>query len=436
MSTEVRPFGVTCNIQCQYCYQNPQRDAGNMLRAYDLDRMKAGIEVEGGPFTLFGGEPLLMPKPDLEALWSWGFERFGSNSLQTNGTLIDDDHISLFHRYNVYVGISIDGPGPLNDVRWAGSSERTRELTAKTERAIERLCEAGISPGVIVTLSRCNAAAGRLPLLHTWLRWLEAIGVTTVRAHVLEVETGAVQRTYALSPLENLTVMRSLAALERQLTTLHLDVFTDMRNLLRGQDRAATCVWTGCDPYTTAAVRGVEGSGQRSNCGRTNKLGIDFVKADNHGFERYLALYQTPQEYGGCRDCRFFLMCKGQCPGTALDGDWRNRSEHCDLWKGLFRDLEETMLDHGEQPLSASPLRSRVEAAFVRAWREGQNTTIQDVLDRLRHGDETAPAAALHASHGDTPHGDAPHGDSRAPVPLKAGSAPRHTAVAGAGSAR
>ncbi len=28
MSVELRPLGVQCNIQCQYCYQNPQRDAG------------------------------------------------------------------------------------------------------------------------------------------------------------------------------------------------------------------------------------------------------------------------------------------------------------------------------------------------------------------------------------------------------------------------
>ena len=81
-------------------------------------------------------------------------------------------------------------------------------------------------------------------------------------------------------------------------------------------------------------MQGIEGTDQRSNCGRTNKDGIDFVKSDREGFERYLALYYTPQEYGGCKDCRFFLMCKGQCPGTAIDRDWRNRTEHCEVWKG------------------------------------------------------------------------------------------------------
>ena len=72
MSIELRPLGVKCNIQCQYCYQNPQRDAGNVLHTYDLEVMKQSIEQSGMAFTLFGGEALMVPEADLEALWSWG----------------------------------------------------------------------------------------------------------------------------------------------------------------------------------------------------------------------------------------------------------------------------------------------------------------------------------------------------------------------------
>ena len=125
-----------------------------------------------------------------------------------------------------------------------------------------------------------------------------------------------------------------------------------MRRMLLGQDSNAACVWTACDPYTTQAVRGVEGHGQRSNCGRTNKDGIDFVKGNKPGYERYLALYATPQEVGGCQDCRFFLMCKGQCPGTAIDGDWRNRTEHCEVWKAVYGLLETELVAEGKNPLS------------------------------------------------------------------------------------
>ncbi len=412
MTVELRPTGVACNIQCQYCYQNPQRDAGNVPRSYDLEAMKAAVEREGGPFTLFGGEPLLVPEEDLEALWAWGLERFGTNGTQTNGVLINDNHIAMFRRYRVSVGISIDGPGELNDVRWAGTLERTRENTAKTEAAIERLCREGMPPSLIVTLHRGNATAERLPALHDWMRRLEAIGVASARLHVLEVEAGEVGAAYALTTEENLAAFLSFAELEEELATLKFDLFDDMRNLLLGTDDQTTCVWNACDPYTTKAVRGVEGTGQTSNCGRTNKDGIDFVKAAVPGFERYLALYQTPQEHGGCSGCRFFLMCKGQCPGTALDGDWRNRTEHCDLWKTLFRRLEDRLLDEGHQPLSTNPERVEVEKAFLDLWTSGQSLSIAGVRRWMAEGRDPAALSAPGEVHGDRPHGDRAHGDS------------------------
>lgn len=411
MSVELRPLGVACNIQCQYCYQNPQRDAGNVPRSYDIEAMKAAVEEEGGSFTLFGGEALLVPEDDLEALWSWGLERYGSNGIQTNGVLINDAHVRMFRKYKVEVGISIDGPGELNDARWAGTLARTREATAKTEAAIERLCREDMPPSLIVTLHRGNATVDKLPTMHDWMRRLEAMGVTSLRLHVLEVDEDDVGAAYALSTEENLIAFASFVQLEAELTALRMDLFDDMRNLLLGTDDDTTCVWNACDPYTTRAVRGVEGHGQASNCGRTNKDGIDFVKASTEGFERYLALYHTPQEHGGCADCRFFLMCKGQCPGTAIDGDWRNRTEHCDLWKTLFRQLEEQLLDAGQIPVSASPERRDLEAVFLEMYAGGNANSIASVRRAISEREPVDTAVAVTNGHGDAPHGDIPHGD-------------------------
>jgi len=410
MSVEVRPLGVRCNIQCQYCYQNPPRDAGNIPRTYDLDRIKSAIVEEGGDFTLFGGEPLLVPLADLEALWAWGYERSGKNGVQTNGSLIRDAHIELFKRYKVQVGISIDGPGPLNDTRWAGTLARTREATARTETAIERLCQEGIPPSLIVTLHRGNATAATLPALHEWIRHVERLGVTSARLHILETESAEIRQRYALTTGENLAAFLSFARLESELSTLRFDVFTDMRRLLRGQDDSVTCIWGACDPYTTRAVRGVEGNGQRSNCGRTYKEGVEFAKADRAGFERYLALYHTPQGDGGCRDCRFFLMCKGECPGTAIDGDWRNRTADCAVWLGLFEYLEAEMIDAGEIPVSQNPRRAAIEAAILGEWARGENPGVVNVLRRLGATNDGSPDRMKESPHGDY-HGD--HTDAR-----------------------
>jgi uncharacterized protein len=396
MSVELRPFGVACNIGCRYCYQNPQREAGNVRQSYDMARMRAAVEREGGPFTLFGGEPLLLPLEPLEELLRWGFETWGGSGMQTNGLLINDAHMQLFAKYNVEVGVSVDGPDELNDLRWDRTEERTRRSTETILRNIERLCREHRPPGLIATLHQLNASPARLPRLLAWARELDALGITSMRLHPLEIDSEEM-RPFALTDEENATAFLAFAALQPELKHLRFDVVGEMERALLGRDGQTSCVWRACDPYTTDAVRGVEGNGQSSNCGRTNKDGIDFIKAERPGFERYLALYQTPQEEGGCKGCRFFLMCRGQCPGTAIDSDWRNRSELCGLWKRLFIQLEKQLILRNEVPLSIHAVRHRLEAQLVMLWKEGRNATTQELSwlepDELP-GADGAPSAA------------------------------------------
>jgi uncharacterized protein len=385
MTVELRPFGVACNIACHYCYQNPQREAGNFRQSYQM-----AIAREGGPFTLFGGEPLLLPLDDLEELFRWGMEAYGRSSIQTNGILLNDEHLRLFQTYNVDVGVSIDGPCELNDLRWHVTLEQTRRNTEQVLANIERLCREHRHPGLIVTLHRINATADRLPRLHTWVRQMDVLGIRSMRLHLLEVENESVRQAYSLSDEENVRALLSFADLQAELTYLRFDVLAEMEQSLLGQDQHASCVWRACDPYTTEAVHGVEGNGQASNCGRTNKDGIDFIKARRASYERYLALYQTPQEDGGCQGCRFFLMCKGQCPGTALHGDWRNRSELCEVWKQVFSHLEQKLIEHRQAPLSIHPLRPRIEQGMLTHWTHGRNCSLQVVISEIATTEQTA----------------------------------------------
>ena len=379
MTVEVRPLGVECNLACQYCYQNPERDLGARPRPYDLDRMIAALAAEGRPFAVFGGEPLLVPLDDLEQLWAFGLERFGSNAIQSNGALIDEAHVEAFVRFKVRVGLSIDGPGALNDARWAGSLERTRARTEASLSAMRRLAAAGVEFGLIVTLHRINASAERLPRLLAWLREVDALGPRGIRLHLLEVDDPDVGDRLALSTEETLAALTAAAALEADLRA-RIDLFADMRAMLRGDDSRVACVWRGCDPYTTAAVRGVEGRGEASRCGRTNKEGVAFDRADEPSRLRSLLLMQTPQEHGGCAGCRFFVACRGQCPGTGTGGDWRRRSDHCGVYYRLFEQLERALADEGAVPLSTSPLRPAIERRLAAEWARGGDPSLERVV--------------------------------------------------------
>jgi uncharacterized protein len=381
MSIEVSPVGVTCNLSCPYCYEHPMREAGNFNeKPYDLDKMIAGLEKEGGKFGLFGGEPLLTDLETLEGLWKFGLERFGSNQIQTNATLINEKHIELFKKYKVHVGISVDGPDELNDARWAGSLEETRRRTKMSMDAADRLCDEGIPPSFIVTLHKLNATSEKLPKLKEWFKYWDSRGVYSSRLHTLEVEYESINETLALSDQRNIEVMLEMAQFESELQKIRFDVFNDIKKMLIGQDNSATCTFHECDPYTTDAVRGINGQGESENCGRANKEGINFLKSSTKGYERQMALYHTPQEYGGCEGCRFFIMCKGQCPGTGIKYDWRNKTDKCEMYFKLFEHFENKYEEAGVLPLSKSPELSRIENIMFNMWSQQKRTGIQNVI--------------------------------------------------------
>ncbi len=408
MTVEVLPLGTKCNLSCQMCYQNPIREAGNQaVPRYNMAAMKNALEKEGYRFTVFGGEPLLMPMEDLSELWRWGMERFGSNSVQTSATCVTEKHFDLFKRYRVHVGVSLEGPGKLNDIRWAGSLEKTRELTGKAEEVLFRLLKEGIPCSLITTLNRGNASSDRLPVLLEWYRKLDSAGLRSVNLHLLQVDNEFVREKWSLTEDENVQALLSCADLQSDLSNIRFQPISDMTQLLVGRDNwdggGVSCIWNACDPYTTRAVRGVTGSGSLVNCSRTNKNGVDMEKSDTELFIRPLTLFYVDQDKGGCKGCRFWFACKGHCPGEAINGDWRMKTEHCGVLMRVFSELEKRLSSIGLRPISKDESsRRKVEERLLSSFRKGEFTSISAALGGHKVKDR---------EHGDAPHGDIPHGD-------------------------
>lgn len=422
MTIELQVTGVKCNLSCAYCYQHPIRDAGNWAGEPDVEAMKAAVIKEGGKFTVFGGEPLLASKEILEELFAFGYEKFNQNSIQTNGVLIDEDHIKMFRKYRVGVGFSMDGPEELNDSRWAGSLEKTRAATAKNQANLERLILEGtylskdkkpVAPSLIVTAYRGNALPENWDRLKKWLKHLESLGMRHARIHPLEIDHPEIKKKMALTQEEAARFFIEMMIFERTLDTLVFDVFGDVRRLMRGDDWNVTCTWNSCDPWTTEAVRGIDHRGFKSNCQRTNKEGIDFKKAEKAGWERQMGLSAVSYEQGGCGGCRFWSMCKGQCPGTGVDQDPRNRTEDCYLWMELFKFVEAEMEDYGQIPLSKDPRRKELEHLLFQGWSVGKRLSIRTILESIDQGGSRSEKVKRCNDHQDGGHGDySDHGDS------------------------
>jgi len=450
MSIEVRPVGVTCNLRCSYCYEEPVRKLTPTLR-YNREAVLAAIEHSDSRWSLFGGEALLIGLPELEELLSLGFQKWDSTGVQTNGTLITEKHVELFEKYNTHVGISLDGPDELNDSRWAGTVEATRKATEKTFRAIDMLLTRAaetnnprLIPSLILTLHGKNTTPETWPRMKAWLSDMDRRGIQSFNFHVMELDADATKDSEWYVPHERMkTVMLDLWDLSTTWTNASAINFKEIINLLRANDKQVMCVWRACDPWNTSAVQGLEGDGSPSHCTRTNKDGIDWLPAEgfgevakwqigdfpltNRSHERQLSLYVTPQEHGGCQGCQYWSMCMGQCPGTGEEsqtgqyGDWRLRTTYCQTWKDLFEEGERRLLDIGETPFTMTPQRIEIERVMYTAWTQGKNiplSTAKNIVNGTISLEQVLAAPTLKNSHGDhTDHAlvrndnNRPHGD-------------------------
>lgn len=158
----VKITNALCNLQCSYCYEHIYRTRLNH-KAVDMQAVRRQIQNEQEPPYLHGGEPLLAPLEVIEEILSMSFQKVGSSSLQTNGTLISDKHVQLFKKYNTSVGISIDGPGELGRYRKTlKSAKPTADIVMDK---IRMLRSEGINVGIICVLTKANALrAQRIPL--------------------------------------------------------------------------------------------------------------------------------------------------------------------------------------------------------------------------------------------------------------------------------
>lgn len=139
-----------CNINCSYCYYINGRDRSYLHRPVYISQevvnqlcsflTKGTVELGLSCITvvIHGGEPLMQKKSDFELICQKLIsiqEKTGTKieiKIQTNGMLIDKEWVRIFCRYNIQVGISIDGNKSMHDKyrvdhRGRGTYERVVE---------------------------------------------------------------------------------------------------------------------------------------------------------------------------------------------------------------------------------------------------------------------------------------------------------------------
>jgi Fe-coproporphyrin III synthase len=141
-----------CNLRCVHCYSRSEDMAyGGEMTTAEGRAMLEDLAAFGVPVVLFsGGEPLT--RPDLFELIERAVALGMRAVLSTNGTLITAGAAARLKQFQLsYVGVSLDGLGPVND--------RFRGVRGAFDQALAgiRNCRAaGIKVGLRFTITRRN----------------------------------------------------------------------------------------------------------------------------------------------------------------------------------------------------------------------------------------------------------------------------------------
>lgn len=133
MNFIIKPTSFLCNMACKYCFylekadfMSKKNDITPFMQTKNLyqfmEKRISYCQDKNITFIWQGGEPLLIGIDFYKRAVEYGkilAKKFNKNiyhSIQTNGTLINDEWAKFFHDEKILIGLSIDGDEELHDV--------------------------------------------------------------------------------------------------------------------------------------------------------------------------------------------------------------------------------------------------------------------------------------------------------------------------------
>ncbi|MHB8296572.1 MAG: anaerobic sulfatase maturase [Acidimicrobiales bacterium] len=167
-----KPTGAVCNLNCSYCFflskdelypGEPSRMSDSMAEAYIRQLLEAHRDSPEVTIAWQGGEPTLIGKAFFRRslVLVERYRRPGQSvlhTIQTNGTLLDDEWAELFAENGFLVGISIDGPRRLHDAYRV--DKRGGPTFDKVMRGIALLSAHGAEWNALTTVHGANERHG------------------------------------------------------------------------------------------------------------------------------------------------------------------------------------------------------------------------------------------------------------------------------------
>ncbi|PHR28440.1 MAG: hypothetical protein COA36_06055 [Desulfotalea sp.] len=311
-----------CNIHCQYCHQSAGEQGLNMSDKV-CDTI-LNLADNGQPLfiQLTGGEPTMVP--DI-------IERVAQKSrqmtwpprlaIQTNGTLLTPSLINLFKRYQIQVGVSIDGPPDIQ--------EELRGYADKTLRGIGLLEEADVPFRVTTVITNKNILSlDKLAFMLAGYKSCRGIGLDLLVAKGRGISSNICLPSHEQLHRGITTLVQTLNALNARRSRPIL--LREMERIKNTTSRGAFC--HGASGRSIA----VQPDGSLFACGQTigdPTFSCGSISAPSFANKSPLTTIRLQSH--NCDNCPLLKRCPGDCPSRIHYNGVQNSPLICELYRCL-----------------------------------------------------------------------------------------------------
>lgn len=327
----LKPIGAVCNLGCTYCYYLEKKELypnkGNKTIMSDdlLERFVSQyIEAQTMQpilFTWHGGEPLMRDisfyKKVLELQRKYAKGKQISNTLQTNGTLLNDEWCEFFRENNFLIGISIDGAKPFHD-----KYRTTKDLRPTFDhvlRGINLLKKHGVEYNIMGVVNDFNM---NYPL--EFYQFFKDIDSHYIQfSPAVETDSNGNVTQWSVTPEKwgDFLIAIFNEWVRKDVGTYFVQYFD-----------SALANWVGVDPGICIFAK---------NCGHAGVMEFngDVYSCDHFVYPQYKLgnikdktliemMYSTQQSEFGlvksaslssqCKQCKYLFACRGECPKNRI----------------------------------------------------------------------------------------------------------------------
>lgn len=337
-----------CNLNCKYCYEGKICPKYGMMNNETLENVitKTLDSSNRVKFIWHGGESLLNGIEFFEQIIDIEKEQRTNqqiqNSIQTNGTLLDDKYLDFFKKEKIHVGLSIDGPREVHDA--ARVYPNGKGTFDNVMASVQKMKERNMHIGVVSVLSK--KCLGKIKEVYDFFKD-EGIN----RIHMNPMILGGRAEKYAdelsLSSEEcgkALIELFDLWFYDKSYS--HIEPLTTFVGSIVTKEPQYHVYTPSCqerffvvnpngDIYPCTRFNGTEF--KQFKLGNINKDDVETVF--NSEFRK--TLISRPDRIEECKPCEYNDICRGGCMHSAFAayGDAMEKDGLCESYKILFKHI-------------------------------------------------------------------------------------------------